>query len=104
MSSNFRDFKIESVGGKIQNVSSLCNYIKNTDIAPEDIAYLESLRNKLANDDLYKDVYTNEYPIVDVLQEKLLVYTSLYKSSLANLFLRLSKYAMSSGAISVFFI
>ncbi len=74
MSSNFRDFKIESVGGKIQNVSSLCSYIKNTNILPEDIAYLESLRNKLANDDLYKDVYTNEYPIVDVLQEKLLVY------------------------------
>ena len=74
MSSNFRDFTIESVGGKIQNVSSLCSYIKNTPIESEDIPYLESLRNKLANDNRYNDIYLNEEQIVNVLEEELLKY------------------------------
>ncbi len=74
MSSNFRDFTIESVGGKIQNVSSLCSFIKSTLIEEDDIPYLETLRNKLANDDNYNNSYTNEYPIVEVLNEELLKY------------------------------
>ena len=74
MSSNFKDFRIETVNGKIQNVSSLCSYIKKTNIEEEDLPYLESLRNKLANDDSSVNVFVNEYPIVDSLEEKLLEY------------------------------
>ena len=74
MSSNFRDFEIETVNGKIQNVSSLCDYIKNTLIVPDDLPYLESLCNKLANDDSSNNIYTNEYPLVDTLHEVLLEY------------------------------
>jgi hypothetical protein len=74
MSSNFRDFEIETVDGKIQNVSSLCSYIKSTLIEPDDLPYLESLCNKLANDDSSNNVYTNEYPLVDTLHEVLLEY------------------------------
>lgn len=74
MSSNFRDFEIETVDGKIQNVSSLCSYIKSTQIEPDDLPYLESLCNKLANDDSSNNIYTNEYPLVDTLHEVLLEY------------------------------
>ena len=74
MSSNFRDFEIETVDGKIQNVSSLCSYIKSTLIEPDDLPYLESLCNKLANDDNSNNQYSNEYPLVDTLHEVLLEY------------------------------
>ena len=74
MSSNFRDFKIETIDGKIQNVSSLCDYIRNTQIVSDDLPYLESLCNKLANDDSCNNIYTNEYPLVDALHEVLLEY------------------------------
>jgi hypothetical protein len=74
MSSNFKNFRIETIDGKIQNVSSLCSYINDTDIEEEDLPYLESLRNKLANDDQSLNKYVNEYPLVDSLEEKLLEY------------------------------
>lgn len=75
MSSNFRDLKIETKDGKILNVSSLCDAIKNTKIEDDtDLYYLETLCNKLANDDYNENLYTNEHPIVDVLHEKLLKY------------------------------
>jgi hypothetical protein len=69
MSSNFRDFEIETVNGKIQNVSSLCSYIRSTKIEADDLPYLETLCNKLANDDSSNNMYTNEYPLVDALHE-----------------------------------
>ena len=74
MSSNFRDFEIETVHGKIQNVSSLCSYIRSTKIEADDLPYLETLCNKLANDDSSNNTYTNEYPLVDALHEVLLEY------------------------------
>ena len=72
MSSNFRDFKIETKDGKILNVSELCNAIKSIKIEDEDVAYLETLCNKLAYDDYRDNEYTNEYKIVDTLHEVLL--------------------------------
>ena len=72
MSSNFSNIKIETKDGKIQNVSELCAAIKNTKIEDEDINYLEALRSKLAYDDYRDNEYTNEYQIVDTLEEVLL--------------------------------
>ena len=74
MASNFSRLNIETIDGKIQNVSSLCDYIKSTVILEDDVGLLESLANKLANDNNRDNLYINEEPIVDVLHARLLGY------------------------------
>ena len=74
MASNFSKLNIETVNGKIQNVSSLCDYIKSTEVLDDDVSLLESLANKLANDNNTDNNYTNEEPLVYALHAKLLEY------------------------------
>ena len=74
MATNFRDFEIVSKDGRIQNIRELCNFVENTPIEPDDLSLLETLCNKLANDDYYLNNYTNEYPLVDSLHVVLLDY------------------------------
>lgn len=74
MATNYKDFHIETKDGRILNLKDLCNFVENTPITPDDLPFVQSLCNKLANDDTYSNKYVNEYPLVDVMHKVLLEY------------------------------
>ena len=74
MASNFNDIEIVSVKGRIQNIKEIINELNTKPILDGDVRTLESLANKLANDNICDNQFENEEALVDVLHEKLLLY------------------------------
>lgn len=74
MAIDFNKFNIETKNNSILNIKDLCDYIKSVNITSSDISYLESLANKLSNDDNSENLYSNEYSLVNALHEVILKY------------------------------
>lgn len=77
MAIDYNKLNIRTREGVIQNIKELCDYIDSIDIYSMDIDdfnYIESLANKLANDNNSENLYTNEESLVDHLHKLLVKY------------------------------
>lgn len=77
MAIDYNKLNIRTKDGVIQNIKELCDNIDSIDINNIDINdfnYLESLSNKLANDNNSENLYVNEELLVNHLHELLVKY------------------------------
>lgn len=74
MALNYDLFNLKTKDRVILNTAQLCAYLKNATLSEYDISFLESLRNKLTNDNVNNDAYANEDDLLEAINEVLLKY------------------------------